>query len=124
MFTPAELAKIAADAEELTRPDLERHYLYLLKEKPKKDRVEALLAKDGAADEVVVRGRAAHLLLGQGLPGRQGRPVGRREDARRGRHQPQPQRGHDTGAEVVLVASVRVIVRTDREASVASEITK
>jgi uncharacterized protein (DUF1697 family) len=66
VYTPAELGEIAADAEELTRPDLERHYLYLLKEKPKKDRVEALLAKDGAADDVVVRGRAVHLLLGEG----------------------------------------------------------
>jgi uncharacterized protein (DUF1697 family) len=66
VFTPAELAKIAADAEELTRPDLERHYLYLLKDEPGKDRVDALLAKEGAADQVVVRGRAAHILLGEG----------------------------------------------------------
>lgn len=64
VFTPAELVKIAADAEELTRPDLERHYLYLLKDEPKKAKVEALLAREGAADQVVVRGRAAHILLG------------------------------------------------------------
>ena len=66
VFTPAELTEIAADAEELTRPDLERHYLYLLKEKPKQDKVDALLAKEGAAEQVVVRGRAAHILLGKG----------------------------------------------------------
>ncbi len=66
VFTRAELARIAADAEELTRPGLERHYLYLLKDAPAKDRVDSLLAKKGAADQVVVRGRAAHILLGPG----------------------------------------------------------
>ena len=65
-FTTAELADVAADAEELTRPDLERHYLYLLKDEPDPDRVAALMARDGAADCVVVRGRAAHLLFGAG----------------------------------------------------------
>ncbi|MEZ0578480.1 DUF1697 domain-containing protein [Nocardioides sp. MH1] len=64
-FTPAELAQVAADAQELTSPDLERHYLYLLKEPPAAAAVEKLLAKEGAADRVVVRGRAAHLLLGK-----------------------------------------------------------
>ncbi|KAA1424268.1 DUF1697 domain-containing protein [Nocardioides antri] len=66
VFSPTELAEIAADAEDLTRPDLERHYLYLLKDEPAKDRVDVLLAKEGAADRVVVRGRAVHLLLGPG----------------------------------------------------------
>ncbi len=66
VFTPAELAAVAADAQELTRPDLERHYLYLLKDEPDPERVEALLARDGAAEQVVVRGRAAHILLGEG----------------------------------------------------------
>ena len=71
VFTAAELATIGADAEELTRPDLERHYLYLLEDEPAQERVDALLAKDGAADQVVVRGRAAHLLLGAGYePGK------------------------------------------------------
>ena len=64
VFTPAELVKIAADAEELTRPDLERHYLYLLKDEPKKAKVDALLAREGVDDRIVVRGRAAHLLHG------------------------------------------------------------
>jgi uncharacterized protein (DUF1697 family) len=66
VFTPAELAQIAADAEELTRPDLERHYLYLLKEPPAAAKVKALMEQEGAADQVVVRGRAAHILLGEG----------------------------------------------------------
>ncbi|RHW27644.1 DUF1697 domain-containing protein [Nocardioides immobilis] len=66
VFKPADLAAVAADAQELTRPDLERHYLYLLKDEPDPERVEALLARDGAADQVVVRGRAAHILLGEG----------------------------------------------------------
>jgi uncharacterized protein (DUF1697 family) len=64
VFTPAELTEIAADAAELTSPDLERHYLYLLKEEPAAAAVKSLLAKDGADGRVVVRGRAAHLLLG------------------------------------------------------------
>ncbi|WP_183095134.1 DUF1697 domain-containing protein [Nocardioides stalactiti] len=66
VLTTAELAAVAGDAEEVTRPDLERHYLYLLKEEPAADRVAALLAKEGATDQVVVRGRAAHVLLGPG----------------------------------------------------------
>jgi uncharacterized protein (DUF1697 family) len=66
VFTPAELREIAADAEELNRPDLERHYLYLLQEKPPAAKVNGLLEREGAADQVVVRGRAAHVLLGEG----------------------------------------------------------
>jgi uncharacterized protein (DUF1697 family) len=66
VFTPAELAEVAADAQELNRPDLERHYLYLLKDKPSAAAIEKLLAKDGAAEQVEVRGRAAHLLIGSG----------------------------------------------------------
>jgi uncharacterized protein (DUF1697 family) len=67
VFTTAELATIAADAEELhaTR-ELDRHYLYLLKESPT---AEAVATAEGASDDVnqlVVRGRAAHLLMGPG----------------------------------------------------------
>lgn len=68
VFTRAELARVAADAEELTRPDLHRHSLYLLKDEPDAERVAALLALDGAAGQVVVRGRAAHLVLTGGHP--------------------------------------------------------
>ncbi len=66
VFTPAELATVAADAEELTRPDLERHFLYLLKDEPDPERVSALLAREGAAERIGGRGRTAHLLLGPG----------------------------------------------------------
>lgn len=65
VFTPAELVRIAADAEELTRPDLERHYLYLLKDEPAAAKLKALMERDGVRDQVVVRGRAAHILLGK-----------------------------------------------------------
>lgn len=63
VFTPAELLAIAAHAEELgaARPGLERHYVYLLKSEPEQARVDALAAR---TDEVVVRNRAAHVLLG------------------------------------------------------------
>ncbi|UMG94848.1 DUF1697 domain-containing protein [Nocardioides sp. TF02-7] len=68
VFDQSELRQVAAEAEELNaaRPDLERHYLFLLKTEPAADRVAALLAKEQAADTVVVRGRVAHVLLGPG----------------------------------------------------------
>jgi uncharacterized protein (DUF1697 family) len=68
VFTPAELAAIAEDARELTasRNDLERHYLYLLKEKPAAAKVAEVEARSDDVNAVVVRGRAAHVLLGPG----------------------------------------------------------
>lgn len=68
VFTPAELLAIAADAQELTaqRPDLERHYLYLLKEEPDAARIADVEARGDEVNAVVVRGRAAHVLLGPG----------------------------------------------------------
>lgn len=68
VFTPAELVAIAADARELTgaRPDLERHYVYLLKDEPDAALVQAVEERSDAVNEVVVRGRAAHVLLGPG----------------------------------------------------------
>lgn len=68
VFTRAELAAIAADARELSaaRPDLERHYVYLLKDEPDADLVASTEAAGDGANEVVVRGRAAHVLLGPG----------------------------------------------------------
>lgn len=67
-FTPAELVAIADDARELTgaRPDLERHYVYLLKDEPDAALVRAVEERSDAVNEVVVRGRAAHVLLGPG----------------------------------------------------------
>ncbi|GAA3809678.1 DUF1697 domain-containing protein [Nocardioides panacisoli] len=63
-FTAAELASIAEDADELAEGrKLERHYVYLLKSAPTAAKAKALQERDGAADAVVVRDRAAHLLL-------------------------------------------------------------
>lgn len=64
VYSPAELLQVAADAEELHRPDLDRHYLYLLKSEPDAERVAALAERAGEA--VVVRHRAAHVLLPAG----------------------------------------------------------
>lgn len=66
VYTQAEFAQIAADAEELTaaRPGLARHYVYLLKDELGPEQLDALAAKRTEAGEVVVRGRAAHALLG------------------------------------------------------------
>lgn len=68
VFSAAELAAVGAHTDEIdeARPDLERHYLYLLKEAPAPERVTALLGRDGAVEEVVVRDRVAHVLLGPG----------------------------------------------------------
>lgn len=68
VFTSAELGAIAADAAELggAREELERHYVYLLEGEPDAARVDALVSRSTEANEVVVRGRAAHLLLGPG----------------------------------------------------------
>lgn len=64
VLTPAELLTVAADAAELHRPGLERHYLYLLKSEPDPERVAAL--EERSRGVVVVRHRAAHVLLGPG----------------------------------------------------------
>lgn len=68
VYTPAELSAIADDARELTasRPDLERHYVYLLKDEPDPARVAGLEARSDDTNAAVVRGRAVHLLLGPG----------------------------------------------------------
>lgn len=65
-FTPDELRQVAADAAELARPDLERHYVFLLQRRPDADAVAALEAKGDDVTSVVVRDRAAHVLLGPG----------------------------------------------------------
>ncbi|WP_408898583.1 DUF1697 domain-containing protein [Nocardioides sp. R1-1] len=71
VYTPAELAAVAEDARELSaaRPGLERHYVYLLKEEPDPELVTAVEARSGLGggdNAVVVRRRAAHVLLGAG----------------------------------------------------------
>lgn len=68
VFTAAEFASIAADAEDLasTRPNLARHYVYLLKDELDPTTVRTVEATSGDAGEMVVRGRAAHALLKPG----------------------------------------------------------
>ncbi|GAA1502406.1 DUF1697 domain-containing protein [Nocardioides humi] len=67
-YTPAELAAIAADARELSaaRPDRQRHYVYLLKDEPDAEVVAEVEARSDDLNAVVVRGRAAHILMGPG----------------------------------------------------------
>ncbi|HWJ67322.1 MAG TPA: DUF1697 domain-containing protein [Nocardioides sp.] len=67
-FTPAELTAVADDARELTaaRSDVERHYVYLLKDEPDPALVAEVEARSDATNAVVVRRRAAHVLLGPG----------------------------------------------------------
>lgn len=67
VFTLKELAEIAADAEELAadRDEGLRHYVSVLKDTPSAATVEAAEALSNDDERVVVRGRAAHLLLGE-----------------------------------------------------------
>ncbi|TNM37453.1 DUF1697 domain-containing protein [Nocardioides albidus] len=68
VYTPAELVAIADDARELSeaRPDLERHYVYLLKQEPEAALVAELESRSDDVNAAVVRDRAVHLLLGPG----------------------------------------------------------
>lgn len=65
VFTPQELSAVAADADDLAAGHNGRLYISLLKDAPTAAEVKRL---DGAGQEgerAEVRGRAAHLLLGQ-----------------------------------------------------------
>jgi uncharacterized protein (DUF1697 family) len=68
VFTQAEFAAIARDAAELSaaRPDLERHYVYLMKEEAPAAVIARVEGTTADAGEMIVRGRAAHALLGPG----------------------------------------------------------
>ncbi|TQJ30546.1 DUF1697 domain-containing protein [Microbacterium sp. SLBN-146] len=68
VFSTAEFASIASDAAELAaaRPGLARHYVYLLKEEPPTSIAHEIEATSSEAGEMIVRGRAAHALLGEG----------------------------------------------------------
>ncbi|HYG92823.1 MAG TPA: DUF1697 domain-containing protein [Nocardioides sp.] len=71
VFTAEEFAGVAAGAAELHTDDLERHYVNLLKEEPAPEKVAELEARSTDAEKAVVRGRAAHVLIGSGYqPGR------------------------------------------------------
>jgi uncharacterized protein (DUF1697 family) len=65
-YTCAELARIAEDVEELRHSGLERHYVLLLKQDPPDEVIEQVRSRDSGPHRTVVRGRAAHLLLGEG----------------------------------------------------------
>ena len=66
VLTLSELAQVAGDAEELAagRPDDGRHYVSVLKEAPAQATVREAEGLSTEAERVVVRSRAAHLLLG------------------------------------------------------------
>ena len=66
VFPAAELAEVAATARELNSPDLERHYIYLLRSEPSAAQSADLESREHPAGRMVVRGRAVHLLLGPG----------------------------------------------------------
>lgn len=63
VFSPAEILSIVADAEELADEHTARHYVSLLKQEPPADAVAATCARESPGERLVVRGRAAHLLL-------------------------------------------------------------
>lgn len=68
VYTPGDFAEIARTGIRLSaeRPDLARHYVYLLKDEPSADTVAAVEATASAEGEMIVIGRAAHALLGPG----------------------------------------------------------
>ena len=78
VFSTAELAGIAREAAELSarHPELERHYVYLMKDELPADTVDAIAALATDAGEMVVRGRAAHALLGPGYQAGSVDPLG------------------------------------------------
>ena len=68
VFSAWEFAQVAAEARALAeaRPDLERHYVYLLKAELSPEQVAQVEERRSEAGEMVVRGRAVHALLGPG----------------------------------------------------------
>lgn len=78
VFSAAEFTGIARDAAELAekRSDVVRHYIYLLKHELDDQAHAAVAATRSAAGEIVVRGRAAHALLGPGYQAGQVDPLG------------------------------------------------
>ena len=66
-FTPAEVRRIVADADEVagTMSSLGMHYVSLLKEAPPEDVARAAEEEWTDEERLVVRGRAAHLLLAE-----------------------------------------------------------
>lgn len=65
-FTPPEFRAVADHADAITSADLERHYVYLLKEELPPDALMRIAERASATGRVVVSARAAHVLLGPG----------------------------------------------------------
>ena len=67
VLTLAELAEVAADAQKFAgeRDDGGRHYVSVLKDAPTQAAVREAEGRSTEAERLVVRGRAAHLLLGE-----------------------------------------------------------
>jgi len=78
VFTTAELKRIASEAAALSQehPQLERHYVYLLKDEPTKADSARIRDLATVAGEMVVSGRAAHALLGPGYQAGNVDPLG------------------------------------------------
>ncbi|RJS47718.1 DUF1697 domain-containing protein [Nocardioides cavernaquae] len=66
VFATDELRAIVDDIEELHDPALMRHYVLLLKDEPSSEVVATVHALESGPHRAVIRGRAAHLLLGEG----------------------------------------------------------
>jgi len=78
VFRADEFAGIAGDARELAEahPDLDRHYVYLLKRELDPAELAEVEARADERGETVVRGRAAHVLLRRGYTPGQVDPLG------------------------------------------------
>ncbi|WJL97137.1 DUF1697 domain-containing protein [Microbacterium sp. ET2] len=77
VFSQDEFRRVAADVAELSaaHPGLARHYVYLLKSSPTPPQAAAVEATSGDKGRMVVRGRAAHALLGDGYEAGQVDPL-------------------------------------------------
>ncbi|WES63787.1 DUF1697 domain-containing protein [Microbacter sp. GSS18] len=77
-FTAAEFARVTAGAAELSaeHPGLVRHYVYLMKDELTAERAAEVEALTSDVGSMVVRGRAAHALMGEGYQGGQVDPLG------------------------------------------------
>ena len=68
VYSAAEFADVAEQGRELSaaHPGLARHYVYLLKDEPDPQTAAQIEATATDAGRMIVRGRAAHALLGPG----------------------------------------------------------
>ncbi|MCD4527025.1 DUF1697 domain-containing protein [Nocardioides sp. cx-173] len=69
LFTPAELRRVADDADRLAADHAGRHYVSLLKDEPSAATARVLEERSTEQERVHVEGRAVHLLVGQSYLG-------------------------------------------------------